>query len=210
MLLAELAEVSDTSAASIKFYRREGLLPPGRRITATRQDYGEPHLVRLQLIGVLREQLDASITQIRAVTQALDDPDRPLVEALAEAQALTLGVLGGSTDEATAEHPAVAPLLERLDWPDIHSQPRRALSDLLHQLDAWGVPADPGVLDRFARAMQEIAASDLTAMRAGREAEDPPTDDLMVIRAVRGTIAYDRLMSTLRSLAHASLTMRAS
>ena len=39
ILLNALAEVSNTTTASIKFYRREELLPAGTRLTATRQDY---------------------------------------------------------------------------------------------------------------------------------------------------------------------------
>ena len=55
MLLHELAEATGVSAASIKYYRRAGLLPPGERITTTRQDYGRAHVERLELIQVLRE-----------------------------------------------------------------------------------------------------------------------------------------------------------
>ncbi|WP_312797187.1 MerR family transcriptional regulator, partial [Kocuria sp.] len=55
ILLNALAEVSNTTTASIKFYRREELLPAGTRLTATRQDYDQGHVERLQLIRVLRE-----------------------------------------------------------------------------------------------------------------------------------------------------------
>ena len=57
MLLHELAETTGVSAASIKYYRREGLLPPGERITSTRQDYGRAHVERLafdRLVRILR------------------------------------------------------------------------------------------------------------------------------------------------------------
>ena len=46
MILHELAETTGVSAASIKYYRREGLLPPGERITTTRQDYGRAQIGR--------------------------------------------------------------------------------------------------------------------------------------------------------------------
>ena len=51
MLLHELSETTGISVASIKYYRREGLLPPGERMTATRQDYGRAHVERLEQIG---------------------------------------------------------------------------------------------------------------------------------------------------------------
>ena len=58
MLLAELAEASGTSTASIKVYRREGLLPPGDRgETADPSDGGvhqlPQHLDQLQPFHVL-------------------------------------------------------------------------------------------------------------------------------------------------------------
>ncbi|WP_318541444.1 MerR family transcriptional regulator [Kocuria marina] len=88
ILLNALAEVSNTTTASIKFYRREGLLPAGTRLTATRQDYDQGHVERLQLIRVLREEAGATIPDIRALVTLIDDPRRPLVDALEIAQAL--------------------------------------------------------------------------------------------------------------------------
>ncbi|MEX5276395.1 MerR family transcriptional regulator [Kocuria sp. CPCC 205261] len=87
-MLHALAEVSNTTTASIKFYRREGLLPAGTRLTATRQDYDHGHVECLQLIRVLREEAGATIPDIRALVTVIDDPRRPLVDALEIAQAL--------------------------------------------------------------------------------------------------------------------------
>ena len=43
MRLAELSERSGVSTATIKYYLREGLLQPGRRVTATQAEYDEEH-----------------------------------------------------------------------------------------------------------------------------------------------------------------------
>src|SRR5690625_7481750 len=90
MLLSELAAASGTTVASIKYYRREGLLPPGERVTATRQEYGQAHLERLQLIQVLREVADAPIARIARLAAILDDPEQPVIHALAAAQIIAL------------------------------------------------------------------------------------------------------------------------
>lgn len=87
-MLHALAEVSNTTTASIKFYRREGLLPAGTRLTATRQDYDHGHVECLQLIWVRREEAGATIPDIRALVTVIDDPRRPLVDALEIARAL--------------------------------------------------------------------------------------------------------------------------
>lgn len=212
MLLHELSAESGCSAASIKFYRREGLLPAGERLTATRQEYGPAHLERLQLIQVLREIADAPIARIRRLTQLLDDPEEPVIRALEEAQAIALGAETerDDTEPARAEHPSVASLLSRLHWPDVDSVPRRALDDLLHSLEGWGMPADPDTLQHYAEPMAEIARGEVAFLRNTSEAGAAPSDDVIVLRAVAGTIAFDRLVKVLRALGHTSLSMQAS
>lgn len=224
MLLAELAQVSGTSAASIKYYRREGLLPPGEHVTATRQEYGQGHVERLQLIQVLREMVGAPIARIRRLTAILDDPDQGLLRALREAQSITLGVDNGPPTrqrDSVPEHPSIAPLLQHLGWPDIDSAPRRALSELLQGLDQQGAPTGPEVLLTYAAPMRQIARADLAWMRrlpdgapqapeqAGRDpGPDPgPSNDVLVMRAIAGSVAYDRLVQLLRALGHTSLSV---
>lgn len=211
MLLAELAEASGVSPASIKYYRREGLLPAGGRVTATRQDYGPRHLERLALIQVLREVADAPIARIARLTTILDDPGRSLLDALEAAQQLSLGLPErqevGARDRT--EHPSIVPLLDRLGWPEADTAPRRALDDLLHSLDHWGVPTDIEVLHRYAVPMAEIARADVTSTRdlSGDEDDSTVSDDVQVMRAVAGAIAFDRLVRLLRALGHSSYSI---
>ncbi|WP_114853372.1 MerR family transcriptional regulator [Brachybacterium sp. YJGR34] len=211
MLLSELAAASGCSTASIKYYRREGLLPPGERLTATRQEYGARHLERLQLIQVLREIADAPIARIGRLTALLDDPEQPVLRALEEAQAIALHAEVDGTGAGTGrpEHPSVAVLLERLDWPDIDSVPRRALDDLLAALERWEMPTDPDLLMTYAEPVARIARRDLASLRGEQGTEESaPSDDVVVLRVVAGTIAFDRLMQVLRALGHLSLSVR--
>ncbi|MFC7375566.1 MerR family transcriptional regulator [Brachybacterium sp. GCM10030267] len=204
--------MSGCSAASIKYYRREGLLPAGERVTATRQEYGPRHLERLQLIQVLREVADAPIARIRRLTAMLDDPDRPLLDALEEAQAIALGAAPEALEAASQrpEHPSVAVVLERLGWPDVDSIPRRALDDLLRTLEGWEMPTDVDLLMRYAEPMAQIAREDVISMRGAEDGEDAPSHDVVVLRVVAGTIGFDRLVRLLRALGHVSLSVQAS
>ena len=207
MLLHELAAATGVSAASIKYYRREGLLPPGERITATRQDYGRVHVERLELIQVLREVAGAPIARIARVTALLDDPEVPLLEVLAESQTLALG-LDEQQGPPGREHPSIAPLLEHLGWPDVDSAPRRALDALLRSLDEWEAPTDARMLVRYAEPMARIARSDVDWMSALPGQEGPPvSQDVAVMRAVAGAIAFDRLVRLLRLLGHTSYSV---
>ncbi|MGO1225218.1 MAG: MerR family transcriptional regulator [Brachybacterium sp.] len=211
MLLAELSEASGVSTASIKYYRRAGLLPAGERLTATRQDYGPAHLERLELIQVLREVAGAPITRIAQLTAILDDPEQTLLSALGAAQLIVLGLPVEEPDTAAEghlEHPSITPLLSHLGWPDAHTAPRWALDALLRSLESWGMPTDLETLRRYAEPMAEIARADIASIRD--QSGQPGTevsDDVQVMRAVAGAIAFDRMIQLLRALGHTSYSI---
>lgn len=212
MLLKQLASVSGCSAASIKYYRREGLLPPGEYVTATRQDYGRVHLERLQLIHVMREVADAPISAIRRLTELLDDPQVPQIRALQEAQAIALGTptTGEATDSDDVEHPTVGRLLSQMGWPDIDSVPRRALDEVLKTLAAREMPDEIDAVMRYAVPMTEVARGDIEFIQQRPADAGRVSSDVVVMRAAAGTIAFDRLMRALRALGHVSLSVRSS
>lgn len=211
MLLAELSERSGVSVASIKYYRREGLLPPGDQLTATRQDYGRRHLDRLDLIGAVREVAGGSIADLKNLTAILDDPGRPLVEALEVAQAIAAGLPARRHDRPVPpqETPLVGQIIADRDWPDVASGPRAALDSLLRELTGWGMDLDPSTVALYARAAQDLAVHDLAQLQRD-SAGDPPSPDVACLRVVVGIIAHNRLVVTLRALALASLSVRAA
>lgn len=73
MRLAELSERSGVSTATIKYYLREGLLPPGRRVNATTADYDEEHLRRLRLVRALIQVGGIPVARAREVLSHIDD-----------------------------------------------------------------------------------------------------------------------------------------
>lgn len=220
MLLSDLVRESGTSAASIKYYRRQGLLPPGRRITTTRFDYGREHLERLALIRCLREDAHASIEDIRGLTDMIDT-DRPLVKALEIAQAIAAGLPARLHEDPppSDEDPRVGSLLDAMGWADVGSGPRLALHELLRAMDAQGVGADLTTLLRYAQPLEGIARRDLEEMRgatvlapssesaADETAASTPGADSIVRHALVGSLAFTQLSTVLRALAHASLSL---
>ncbi|HXK21892.1 MAG TPA: MerR family transcriptional regulator [Myxococcota bacterium] len=85
MRLAELSRRSGVPRSTIKFYIREGMLPPGKSVGRNQALYGPEHLERLALIGALREVAELPLEVIARVTSQLDrgwnDGD-PIGEAL--------------------------------------------------------------------------------------------------------------------------------
>ena len=72
------------------------------------------------------------------------------------------------------------------------------------------MPSDPETLLHYAEPMGQIARRELEYLRTGSAAGQEPSDDAVVLRAVSGTIAFDRLVHVLRALGHTSLSVQAS
>ena len=74
MRISELSRRSGVPASTIKFYIRDGLLPPGTPSQRNQADYGESHLQRLDLIKALRDVADLPLEVVRAVLEQFDKP----------------------------------------------------------------------------------------------------------------------------------------
>lgn len=206
MRLKELAAQSQTSVASIKYYLREGLLPPGRAINARLAEYDERHLERLRLIGALRGIVGASVEQIATLLRRVDDPTVSLYEVLGAAQALALGPVDVDPDAATADGPqteAIGSLLARRGWNDGGEVPRAALAAHVAAMQHLGMHVSPGVLEAYADAADTVAEVDLRNV-----AEAGSRDEAVLITAV-GVHSHGRLLLRLVAVAQAAHAGRA-
>ncbi|MEU8784589.1 MerR family transcriptional regulator [Streptomyces sp. NPDC048637] len=204
MRLAELSERSGVSTATIKYYLRERLLPPGRRITATRSEYDEEHLRRLRLIRALIQVGRIPVNTAREILAAVEDDSQDQLSRLGIAvEALPHGP---EPDESTAST-AVArrtatELLRRLDW---HFNLEIADSSCafgmlvaalaaLHRLDyACDIPH----LLPYAQQAAQLAVVDLDLV------EEFETPAEQVEAAVALTVLYEPVLLSLRRLAEA-------
>lgn len=189
MRLSELSERSGTTLATLKYYLREGLLPPGESLGATRADYSDNHLQRVRLIRAL---IDAgvSVAQTRTVVQALDTPPTSVHDLLGRAQ---YALPTPHADAPVSEE--VRALLVELGWsvggdsPALHS-----LSGAIAAARSAGVPMAPASLLGYARASEQVAAVDVAAL---------PRDSLAAALhlVVAGTVLVDPVLAALRRLA---------
>ena len=85
MRIAELSGRSGVPVPTIKYYLREGLLPPGESTQRNQARYDERHLQRLRLVRVLLDVGGLPIAAIRDLLADLDRPDPNLHHALGRA-----------------------------------------------------------------------------------------------------------------------------
>ncbi len=76
MRMAELSAESGVPVATVKYYLREGLLPPGERTSPNQARYSAAHVQRLRLIKALTEVGGLSLASVGTVLSAIDGGDK--------------------------------------------------------------------------------------------------------------------------------------
>ncbi|KRF25566.1 MerR family transcriptional regulator [Phycicoccus sp. Soil803] len=189
MKMSELSERSGTTVATLKYYLREGLVPAGESLGATRADYSEAHLQRVRLVRAL---IDAgvSVAQSKRVVETLDSPPTSRHDLLGKAQ---YALPASHPDVAVSAE--VTDLVAGLGWQVSPDSPAlRSLTGAIAAARSAGVPLEPESLTGYARATEGIAAVDVAAV---------PRDDLTAAlhRVVAGTVLVDPVLAALRRLA---------
>ena len=207
MRIAELRDRSGVPTPTIKYYLREGLLPPGEPTGPNQARYGERHLHRLRLIRSLREVGGLSVAATREVVSVLDTPE------------------GSRHDQVGRAHRAVAGSTGA-DLRDPHWQEARARAEAWVRELGWRVEPDAPALDRLAGvflAVAKLGAETLLeclpqyaeAALSVAEVEVPPALALSdpaesMTAVVVGTVLGETLLAAVRLLAqeHVSATWR--
>lgn len=191
MRISELSARTGVSTATIKYYLREGLLPPGELTSTTQARYDDQHVERLRLVRALIGPANLTVAHTRSVLRVIDEPGDDMFVALGAAQQATLD------DGERVDTTAAMALVERAGWTVDASSPE--VAQLARALDA-ATDADfdlpEGVLDAHIDAAASIAEAELAHM---------PEDPRRALRyAVLGTILAEPLLSALRRLAEQS------
>jgi DNA-binding transcriptional MerR regulator len=207
MRVGELSRRSGVSVASIKYYLREGLLPPGERTSPNQAAYDEAHVHRLRMVRALIDVGGLSVAATRDVLAAVDDPDVPLYVALGRASGTTVAEHDPSEadDEAwAAAERTLAAAVDEHGW---------AVSD---QNPAWHTAV--GVLATYARLGDDDLSAQLglymqvmeeVARREVAVVIDRGDRARTVEGVVVGTVLGDTLLAAVRRLAqqHCSLEL---
>jgi DNA-binding transcriptional MerR regulator len=202
MRLAELSERSGVSTATIKYYLRQGMLAPGRRIGATTAEYDDTHLRRLRLVRALIEVGRLPVATAREVIGYVDDDSLDRTIRLGAALwALPHGPEPDDTDPsvALARH-EVDRLLGVLGWTTAReigelSPDHRALVVAVATLNRLGYPWDAEVMAPYARLMHQAAVIDLDFV------DTRPSEEEKVETAVVAAVLFEPALRALHRLA---------
>ncbi|WP_022881648.1 MerR family transcriptional regulator [Gryllotalpicola ginsengisoli] len=198
MKISELVETSGVPLPTVKYYLREGLLPPGRSTGRTRAEYGDEHVHRLAVIRALIEVVGLSVQQVRTILALIETAPRSPAE-LFDVLGRAVGTLTDASQPAPAEdYPRARAALERLG--QLYDPRYAAVAQLERALaaaEAAGVPATPERIDVYGAAMRQVAQFDLE--------EIPEEPAAAVEYAVVGTAVHGPVLAALRRLAHQDL-----
>ena len=196
--MSELAQRSGLPVATIKFYLREGLLPPGEATGATRARYDEVHVRRLRLGRALVEGAGLRLEEVRRILTAVDDDTLPLHEVVGTAHTQ----LSAGAPPAREARRRADSLVRRWGWRVARDSAHRdALARALAALSSLDHPTSDSLLDAYAEAMGPIAVQEVSTI-AGL---DPTT---ATENAVVGTVLLEPVLLAVRRMAqeHASAT----
>lgn len=193
MRVSELVRRTDVSTATVKYYLREGLLPPGRPTSATQSEYDESHVARLKLIRALVEVGGLSLAAVRSVLAALDAGPSGIAEAVGAAHS-ALGPVATRPARPVDESRAYA-LVSGLGWRvDPQAAALHQLDAALAALDEVGMVPAPERLHTYADAALAVATADVADIPA-----EWGTDAVPFV--VLGTVLYEPVLLALRRLA---------
>ena len=197
MRIAELSRRSGATAATIKYYLREGLLPPGVHTHRNQVEYDEDHVTRLRLIRALIDVGGLSVSATADLLAILDSADIDAWESVGKAQyAVTSSRVNTTPDADAAAADIVDALLDRRGWRIRADSPaRRHLIDVCATLHALGHDDIVAALDEYASAAEKVVDVDMSLIKA------QPDLASVIEKVIVGTVLGDAVISALRQLA---------
>lgn len=231
MKLNQLAERTGVPVSSIKFYLREGLLPPGEKLNATTARYSPAHVDRLELVKALREIIGLSLDQVRRVVTAVDaQAEATTIDLMGTVQTVVLDFLhdrSGSKDPDDVEGPdepeqrlTADRIVEAMGWLAGTDESMAALDRELSRMARWGLAPGLDTALVYARAADAVAAVELEATRRPGEpaswellarrggGEGGMSRDHLALYVALGVYSYSRLLLRLLSVAQGAHARR--
>lgn len=215
MKLQQLAADTGTPVSTVKYYLREGLLPPGRKLNTTTAAYGQHHVERLRLIGALRQVVGLGLSGVRQVVDAVETLEP--VPMMGRVQAVVMSGFptpaGPDSADGTSQRLTARQIMDRMGWLAGSPESVEALDHHLATMDHWGVAPDLEGSLVYARAADDVAAEELTRRApwvggASGPGDRPPSNDVIATYTAVGIHAYSQLLMRLHAVAQGSYARR--
>jgi DNA-binding transcriptional MerR regulator len=203
--IGELSARSGTSIPTIKYYLREGLLPPGVATGRNQADYDEDHVRRLRLVRALIDVGGMAVAVVREVLTAVDKRDIPAHDLLGVAHCMVPAPSRRDHDDPgwRAARAEVDALVAERGWHVPEDAPARdAAADAIAALRALGQDDLIAELPIWTDAAEQVAIAEVAAVIAR---DDPAA---MVEGVVTGTVLGEALLNALRRLAQEAASAR--
>ncbi|MEV7979108.1 MerR family transcriptional regulator [Streptomyces sp. NPDC086519] len=202
MRLAQLSERSGVSAATIKYYLREGLLPPGRQVNTTTAEYDEEHLRRLRLVRAMIQVGRIPVATVREVLRHVDDDSLGRTIRVGAALWALPQLPEPDEDDAyvRAAHREADTLLDALGWENARqlttiSPAYRQLVVALAAFRRLGYDWDAELLVARAKLMYQAAVADLDFL------DTRPSEAEKAEAAVASAVLVEPMLQALHRLA---------
>jgi DNA-binding transcriptional MerR regulator len=201
MRVAELSRTTGVPVPTIKYYLREGLLPPGVRTSPNQASYSGEHVKRIKLIRALVDIGGLSINGARDVLAAVDHPDEAVFDVLSTVSAgLGISTVDGSGEAWSPARDRVEQLIESLGWQAKLDEPAVevliAAATALHDL---GRDDLIDLFEPYAEWCLQLAKIEVAVVNRRDDIGD------LVEGMVIGTVLGDVVLSVLRRMAHQDL-----
>jgi DNA-binding transcriptional MerR regulator len=205
MRVAELSRLTGVAVPTLKYYLREGLLPPGVRTSPNQARYGEDHVRRVTMVRAMVDIGGLSIAGTKAVLAALDDPDHPGTVTAEMLGTMPTGLPApatrGSPEVWQAAQDRITKLITSLGWQANTETPAGhalvAAVAALYDLDRDDLV---DLLEPYAAVCAELARIDMSVVDHGGSSR--------LEGVVIGTVIGDVVLLAIRRLAHQDAAAR--
>lgn len=198
MRISELAAQSGVTVATIKYYLREGLLPPGSKVGERQADYGDHHVARLGLLRVLRDVGAVPVADLKDIVDAVQNETLSVHQMFGAAyDALARSSEAVSQpDRMLASH-----VVQQAGWTQVRpdTPALHQLAGLISVLRDAGWPLDLSNAAAYLGLVDAIAAYEVSRLTAADLHVDR---NAVVEQMVIGQVVFGQLLLSLRRLAH--------